>query len=205
MFKRTRFIFHPGETLWPTSAVPATDTWQLQLPESLLRTKMPTQPEESPEGIDRTESASVGGEAILSPVAGLAGMVNGHRFFKSAFIGLSPQDKGKRGKPFHAEIACDGRSRHLQSIGIAIGIGRYADEKVVMEMDGIDPRQLFFSSRAPLPWLLRLNPAPVTGRCGEVAITQARQIQIITDEAMSIMVDGKPVTRTPATFTFLPP
>jgi diacylglycerol kinase family enzyme len=197
VFKRTRFIFHADDVLW---SVPTADAWQL--PESLLRAKTSHQPDTAPENIGDAEILA----ASLAATAGSgAGMVNGHPFFNRAFIGLSPTSKGKRRQPFHAEIVCDGRARHLHSTGIAIGIGRYADEKAVMEMDGVDPHQLFFSSRAPLPWLPRLKPAPAIGRCGEVAVTLARQIQIVTDEAMTIVVDGKPVTRTPATFTFFHP
>jgi len=187
-----------GDALWLRAAAPALVA--RHLPFGLLPART-----QSRSNLSATVVADNDIDMIKAVRTGMlqgidVGMVNGHYFFRGASI---VQDRAKK-KAFHAEIVCDGRSRHLRSTGIAIGVGRYIDVKPIPEADGIDHHQLFLSSRAPLRWVDRFKPAPVTGRCGEVDITQARHVQIITDEAMTIVADGEAVTRTPATFTLLP-
>lgn len=130
------------------------------------------------------------------------GVVNGHYFFHGACIGPAADEHGYRGKKgFHAEVVCDGHVRHLVTVSIAIGIGHYASEEPIEEDDAIDHHQLFFSSHVPARWRDRLWHSRVRDRPFDVA--QASEIQVITDEAMTVYVDGQPVTRTPATFTLL--
>ena len=157
-----------------------------------------------PEGDGAGRVGSSDDEMIATLPGGMlrgidVGMVNGHYFFHG--ISIAPE---RASSSFHVEIICDGRSRHWHSTGIAIGIGRYIEDAPLPELDGLDQHQLFLSSRAPLRWSDRFKPAPPTGRCGEVGFTQARHIQIITEEALTIVADGEAVTRTPATFTLLP-
>lgn len=186
MFKRLRFFFHLGDAVWMRAAVPASDVLPFGWSE--------------PDATPQRDSPNPVAAAPAKPVSGSAfGMVNGMWFAQSAWIAPSLEDMRQGKNAFHAEIVCDGHARHLHSTGIAIGVGRYADEKPIPEADAVERERLFLSIRSPRGGLRRLW----AGGCGDIEVTQAQRIQILTDVPLTVFLDGRPATRTPATFTFV--
>jgi diacylglycerol kinase (ATP) len=158
------------------------------------------------------------------------GNVNGRYFFNVANIGLgvhvtrnlSHDLKQRWGifsyahslikaiqtfHPFHAQITCDGRSRRVRTIQIAVGNGRhYGGGMTVAEQACIDDGRFFLYSLEPLSlWeMLKFAPAFRAGRFEEhhpIELEQGRAIEITTRKRMPVTADGELVTFTPATFT----
>jgi diacylglycerol kinase (ATP) len=161
------------------------------------------------------------------------GCVNGRYFFNVANIGLgvhvtrhlSSELKRRWGvfgyarslfsalrsfRPFHADIVCDARRRHVRTIQIAVGNGRhYGGGMTVAEEASIDDHRFHLYSLEPLGvWdMLRFAPALRAGRFEPhhpVDIEQGRCIEIVTRKPMAISADGEVVTSTPARFELLP-
>ncbi len=160
------------------------------------------------------------------------GCINGKYFFNVAHIGLgvhvarhlSPGLKQRWGalsyahglikalrsfRPFHAQITCDGRSRRVRTIQIAVGNGRhYGGGMAVSEHAHIDDGCFFLYSVDPLSlWdMLKFAPAFRKGQFNSrdpVDLDQGRNIEITTRRRMAITADGELVTFTPARFTLL--
>lgn len=158
------------------------------------------------------------------------GKVNGKYYFNVANIGLGfhitrtlTSSKKKRwgvmayplslfeayaaNKPFRAQIDCDGDTRRLASIQIAVGNGRhYGGIMTVHEDAAIDDHLLDLYSLAPqsIGDLLRAAPAIVKGAYGgqqQVRMMQGERIDVSTDRSLPISTDGETTTRTPASFT----
>ena len=112
-------------------------------------------------------------------------------------------------RPFQAEIICDGRSRRVRTIQVAVGNGRhYGGGMTVSERASIDDNRFFLYSLEPLTlWqMLKLAPAFRTGRfenLDPVDLDQGRIIEIRTRKPMPVSADGELVTSTPAKFKLL--
>ena len=110
-------------------------------------------------------------------------------------------------QPFHAQITCDGRSRRVRTIQIAIGNGRhYGGGMTIAEHACIDDGKFFLYSLEPLSlWeMLKFAPAFRAGRFEQrdpVDLEHGCDIQITTRKRMPVTADGEPVTFTPAKFT----
>lgn len=161
------------------------------------------------------------------------GRVNGKPFFNAASIGLSvtvtrklsKQAKGRfgvfayaaaaaravgAGRPFHAEIVCDGEFHRARTVQVTVGSGRhYGGGLTVAEDAAPDDARLDVYSLEVTHWLglLPLLPALWSGRWKgrrNVRMLHGRAVEVRTRRPRSVNADGEVVTQTPATFTVQP-
>lgn len=162
-----------------------------------------------------------------------AGEVNGVPFFNVASLGLSERIarqlthdvKRKLGvlgyvlatirtliymRPFSAEIVSGGTTRHIRSIQIAVGNGRYyGGGLTIAETAAIDDGTLdVYSIETDRLWKLALiYPAFRQGRLAswnEIRTVRCTELEIRSRRARPINTDGELTTRTPARFRVLP-
>ncbi len=159
------------------------------------------------------------------------GRVNGVHFFNVASIGLGVRVAHKLTKevkrrwgvlgylhgfiqayrehrPFKVDIVCDGQTRRVRSIQVAVGNGRhYGGGMTIAEEAEIDDGLFFIYSLKPLRfWELALV-APIL-RSGQrdperLLLMQGRNIELRTRKPMDVDTDGELTTRTPARFSLL--
>jgi YegS/Rv2252/BmrU family lipid kinase len=161
------------------------------------------------------------------------GRVNGKPFFNAASIGLSvavtrrlsKESKGRlgafayvaaavralgAGRPFRAEIVCDGELHRARTVQITVGCGRYYGGGLTVAEDAApDDARLDVYSLEVGHWLglLPLLPALWSGRWeGRRNVRQLRgqQVEVRTHRPRSVNADGEVVTQTPATFAVQP-
>jgi YegS/Rv2252/BmrU family lipid kinase len=161
------------------------------------------------------------------------GRVNGRWFCTTASIGLSveiteelsPETKRRwgpvayaltalkvvrRSRPFHADIAWEGGSRHTRTVQIVVGNGRHYGAALAVAPDAaIDDARLDLYSLEVNHWweLLKLAPYLKRGthvRRREVEALRARAFRIHTRRPMPIDLDGELGAETPAQFEVVP-
>lgn len=109
-------------------------------------------------------------------------------------------------RPFGVRITCDGRTRRLKSIQVAIGNGRHYGGGMSIRSDAtIDDHRLNLYNLQPQPiWrLLRIAPAVMKGTMeGEnsIRLMDGREIRVVTDRPMPVDTDGEVTASTPALF-----
>ncbi len=161
------------------------------------------------------------------------GQVNGHYFFNVAHVGLgtyithqlSASAKKHWGvlsylhtfftalqhyRSFRVTLTVDGESRHMRSIHVAVGNGRYyGGGNLVEENAGIDDGHLVLFSLKPLKvrQLLLIAPLLRLGKqraAKEVYTAWGREISVRTARPMEVHADGEHLTWTPADFRVIP-
>ena len=161
------------------------------------------------------------------------GRINGKHFFNVASIGLSAElirhhtverkrrlwlfayllsvrDAWRQSRPFSALLRCNGQTRRVRAMQIAIGNGRhYGGGMTVAEDAAIDDGRLDVYCLAPLTFwrLLALFPALRRGRLGrrrDALILRCAEIELITRRPMPVNTDGELTTRTPARIEVVP-
>lgn len=161
------------------------------------------------------------------------GRINGKHFFNVASIGLSAElirhhtverkrrlwlfayvlsvrDAWRQSRPFSAVLRCNGQTRRVRAMQIAIGNGRhYGGGMTVAEDAAIDDGMLDVYSLAPLTFwhLLALFPALRQGRLRrrrEALILRCAAIELITRRPMPVNTDGELTARTPAHVVVVP-
>jgi diacylglycerol kinase (ATP) len=116
----------------------------------------------------------------------------------------------RRARPFHADIAWEGGTRHTRTVQIVVGNGRhYGAALAVAEDATIDDARLDLYSLETSHWwqLLRLAPSLKRGTHGErpeVEAIRARQFTIRTRTPMPIDLDGELGAETPAEIRVVP-
>ncbi|MBP0446937.1 lipid kinase [Roseomonas sp. SSH11] len=179
---------------------------------------------------DAEEAARVILEGVAHRVD--LGEVNGHPFFNVASIGLSVEVTraltrdvkrrwGRLGyaiatgralwrmRPFSAEIRCDGQSRRVRTLQIAVGNGLYYGGGIAIKEDArIDDGRLnLYSLEFESLWKLALvYPAFRSGRHGmwrEVRTVELEEAEIRTRRPRRVNTDGEITTSTPARFRIL--
>jgi YegS/Rv2252/BmrU family lipid kinase len=161
------------------------------------------------------------------------GRVNGKPFFNAASIGLSvavtrrlsKESKGRfgafayvaaavravgAGRPFRAEITCDGEVHRARTVQITVGSGRhYGGGLTVAEDAAPDDARLDVYSLEVGHWLglLPLLPALWNGRWAgrrNVRMLRGQRVEVRTHRPRAVNADGEVVTQTPAAFTVQP-
>ena len=161
------------------------------------------------------------------------GRVNGRWFCTTASIGLSvqiteelsPESKRRwgpvayalaalkvfrRSRPFHADIAWEGGTRHTRTVQIVVGNGRHYGAGLAVAADAtIDDARLDLYSLEVNHWWELLKVAPFLkwgthGKRREVEALRARVFDIRTRRPMPIDMDGELGAETPARFEVVP-
>ncbi len=161
------------------------------------------------------------------------GRVNGRWFCTTASLGLSVQITEelspvakrrwgplaylltairvlRRSRPFHADLAWEGGSRHTRTVQIVVGNGRHYGAALVVTPDAtIDDARLDLYSLEVDHWwgLLKLAPFLKGGthvHRDEVEALRARAFEIRTRRPMPIDLDGELGTETPGRFEVIP-
>lgn len=161
------------------------------------------------------------------------GRVNGRWFCTTASIGLSvqiteelsPESKRRwgpvayaltalkvfrRSRPFHADIAWEGGTRHTRTVQVVVGNGRHYGAALAVAPDAaIDDARLDLYSLEVNHWweLLKVAPFLKSGTHGnrrEVETLRAKAFEIRTRRPMPIDMDGELGAETPARFEVVP-
>jgi diacylglycerol kinase (ATP) len=161
------------------------------------------------------------------------GWVNGKYFFNVASLGLSVKITKQLSKdakrrwgvfayaitalkvlmgsvPFSAEVRVNGESRHVKTVQIAVGNGRYyGGGMTVAEDAAIDDQQLDLYSLEVEHWwqMIPLLPAMRSGTHNSwswVRTMRGQEIEIYTRRPHDINTDGEITTATPAHFRVIP-
>ncbi len=109
-------------------------------------------------------------------------------------------------RPFQARIVCDGRTRVVKSIQIAVGNGRHYGGGMTVRQDAaIDDHRLNFYSLKPQSFWRLLKSAPTILRGtfqseDPVHLMEGTQIEVATRRSKHVYTDGEKTTRTPAHF-----
>ena len=116
----------------------------------------------------------------------------------------------RRARPFHADVAWHGGTRHTRTVQIVVGNGRYYGAALAVAKDAtIDDARLDLYSLESDHWwdLLKLAPALKRGthvERPEVEALRARAFTVRTRAPMPIDVDGELGAETPAEFRVVP-
>ena len=131
------------------------------------------------------------------------------RFWIFAYV-LAVRDAWEELQPFTVQLDCDGESRQLRVLQLAVGNGRhYGGGMTVHEDATIDDQQLDVYAILPMPFwrLLTLVPALRRGRIRkleEIEVIRCRTVEVATRESRAVNTDGEITTSTPAQFSILP-
>jgi YegS/Rv2252/BmrU family lipid kinase len=131
------------------------------------------------------------------------------RFGVAAYL-LSVRDAVAAHEPFWCDIVCDGRRECRRLDQLTIGNGRhYGGGLTVSENASIDDGALDLYAIPPLPWwralalLPRLRAGPRRRDRG-VLLMRGAEVEVRTEPALPINVDGEVEGTTPARFGVLP-